>query len=232
MGNENISINTLSDEETTILFRQMKEGSTSARIKLMTSNINLVNYIVNKKFFSVNCDKDDLISVGKIGLIKAIDTFDLSTKWKFSTYACRCIKNEIYIYMRQMKKWQGILELEGIVIGNDKDNNELKIIDVLPDKLNIEQEYEDYETIGILKELLNQIPDGRNKKIVMLYFGFYDDKTYTQREIAKMMNVSASNIRRIIKNTTNYLKNELEEEDKKTNTKVKLKKKNNCSKRS
>lgn len=212
MKRDNTNINNLSEKETIMLFNQMKEGSTTARIELITSNIALVTYTVNKLFFSVECDKEELISVGKIGLLKAINTFDLSMDCKFSTYACQCIKNEIYIFMRHIKKWQKVLDLDGVVVCKDKDNSELKLMDILPDEFDMEQEYEHFETIIRLKKLLNQIPDDRNKKIVMLYFGFYNEKTYTQNEIASMMNISRSNIQNIIKSIVNSLRIELEED--------------------
>ncbi len=207
-----INLNKLTEEETVLLFKQMKEGSTTAMTQLIILNMPLVNYIVKKNFFSFECDKEELISVGKIGLLKAINSFDLSMDCKFSTYACQCIKNEIYIFIRHIRKWQNMLELDGMVVCKDKDNSELKLIDILPDEFDMEKEYEHFETIIRLKELMNQIPDDKNKEILMLYFGFYD-KSYTQKEIASMMNVSKSYIQKIIKNITNYLKIELEKDD-------------------
>lgn len=185
----------LSKQEFNELFEKMKQGNELAKEKLLKHNIRLVLYEVTSRFKSVKYDKKELISIGNFGLMKAITTFDLSKKIEFSTYAIRCIDNEILMFLRNLKKGQNVDSLDKI--NYDKNGNELKIKDIISDKTDIAKEYIDKETYQIIRQIVKDLPS-RDRKIIMLYFGFYNNQTHTQKEIANMMTVSQSYISRLI----------------------------------
>ena len=168
----------LTKEETKELIKEINNGSKIARDKLIIHNINLVIYVVNNNLKLVGCDSKELVSVGIIGLVKAVDTFDSAKDILFSTYACNCIKNEIIWFLSRENKIKITKNLNEIV----KNQNEC----------NIESNYEDLEMKKFIVKLVDQLKD-RDKEFVKLYFGFYD-RPYTQYEIAKMYNLSKSTV--------------------------------------
>lgn len=186
----------LSKQEVYDLLDKIKQGDEKARTKLVEHNIRLVLSEVIGKFNRVEYDKKDLVSIGNLGLMKAITTFDTSKKVEFSTYAIRCIDNEILMFLRKLKKYANDDSLDR-TINHDKDGNELKLEDTLSDNIDITEEYTDNETHRIIREVVKDLPD-RDRKIIMLYFGFYNDKTHTQKEIADMLSISRSYISRLI----------------------------------
>lgn len=183
------------DEEDCIM--KMFSGDKEARNKLIEHNLRLVAHIV-KKFDTRNVDTDDLISIGTIGLIKGIDTYKLSKNTRITTYAARCIQNEILMYFRATKKTNNDVSLNDS-IGYDKEGNEINLIDVIKDKekdiseLLHEQELLDKLTIylGILTP--------REKMILTKRYGLNNTKELTQKEIAKDMKISRSYVSRIEK---------------------------------
>lgn len=186
----------LSKEEVYKLIQEANEGSKEARDKLVTHNIRLVLYEVTNKFQNVDYDKKDLVSIGNIGLLKAINTYDLSKGFEFATYAMRCIDNEILMFLRKLKKDQSIDSLDRVIF-HDKDGSEMKLEDKLSDDSDLVEDHENEETHRIIREVVKELPY-RDKEIIMLHFGFYDDKTYTQREIADKFNISQSYVSRLI----------------------------------
>ena len=186
----------LSKKEVYELLDKIKQGDEKARAKLVEHNIRLVLSEVTGKFSTVEYDKKDLVSIGNVGLMKAIITFDTSKKVEFSTYAIRCIDNEILMFLRKLKKYANDDSLDR-TINHDKDGNELKIEDTLSDDTDIVEEYTDNETHRIIREVVKDLPD-RDRKIIMLHFGFYNDETHTQREIAEMLSISQSYVSRLI----------------------------------
>lgn len=186
----------LSKEEVYKLIQEANEGSKEARDKLITHNIRLVLYEVTHKFQNVNYDKKDLVSIGNIGLLKAINTYDLSKGFEFAAYAVRCIDNEILMLLRKLKKDQSNDSLDRVIF-HDKDGSKMKLEDKLSDDSDLVEDLENEETHRIIREVVKKLPN-RDKEIIMLHFGFYDDKTYTQREIADKFNISQAYISRLI----------------------------------
>ena len=198
----------LSKEEIFTLYDRMKQGDMEAREKLINHNIGLVVYCVRTDFKDTNYDKKELVSVGCFGLIKAVDTYDISKGREFSTYAGRCIINEINYFLRSLKKNSKVSNFDD-VISVDKDGNDLKLEDVVPSKVDIERDYVENEYNNYELQLLQQSMEclnERDRKIVMLYFGFFDDKVYTQMEISDMLNINRTQISKIINSSLKKIK--------------------------
>lgn len=199
----------LSKQEISELFEKIKNGDQQAREKIVLHNIRLVLKQVARKYNSVECDKRDLVSLGNIGLIKAVNTFDISKKFEFSTYAMRCIDNEILMFLRKSKNNLTVESLNR-QITEENEQNGITIENVISDATNIEEEYIQREIFKIINEEINSLPNF-NKEIIIMYFGFYDNKRYTQMEIAQKFNLSQASLSRIISKTINYLKYRLQQ---------------------
>ncbi|GER66272.1 RNA polymerase sigma factor [Weizmannia acidilactici] len=175
----------------------MAEGDAEARNILIEHNLRLVAHIV-KKFENTGEDAEDLISIGTIGLIKAIESYSESKGTKLATYAARCIENEILMHLRALKKTKKDVSLHD-PIGQDKEGNEISLIDVL------QSEAEDvFDTIQLNMELEKvkqffDILDDREKEVIIGRFGLDLKKEKTQREIAKELGISRSYVSRIEK---------------------------------
>lgn len=193
------------------LLDKVEQGNEDAAKIIIEHNIRLVLYLVSNKFKSIEYDKKDLVSIGNIGLIKAVKTFDKSKKVKFSTYATRCINNEILIFIKKVKKDQKIDSLDK-TITHGKEGKELKIKDIISDEINIVKDYEKNINYKIIQEIIKELPE-RNREIIMLYFGFYNNKTYTQKEIADIMSVSQPYISKLIPKIVKRIKIQLQEND-------------------
>ena len=178
------------------LLDKVKQGDEDAIKIIVEHNIRLVLHQVSTKFKSVEYDKKDLVSIGNIGLMKAVTTFNKAYKVEFSTYAARCIDNEILMFLRQLKKNQKLDSLDR-TITHDEEGKELKIKDTISDESDIVEDYEKNITYKIIREIVKKLPD-RDREIIMLHFGFYNDKIHTQKEIADMMSISQSYVSRII----------------------------------
>lgn len=187
----------LSEEEERVAIEKMQKGDKDARNTLIERNLRLVAHIV-KKFESKNMSQDDLISIGTIGLIKGIDSYNDSKKTKITTYAARCIENEILMYFRSNKKRESDVSLNDS-IGYDKDGNEVSLIDVLKDNTTDFAEVihtkENIKDLSIYLNLLNE----REKEIIIKRYGLLNQKEKTQKEIAKELNISRSYVSRIEK---------------------------------
>ncbi len=172
-------------------------GDKEARDKLIEHNLRLVAHIV-KKFDSFKENTDDLISIGTIGLIKGIDTYDINKPVKLTTYAARCIENEILMYIRTNKKNQNNVSLNDS-IGYDKDGNEITLEEVIKDEY-IDQAdiIELQDNIKLLKKYIGVLTK-REKDIIIRRYGLLDKNEETQREIAKSLNISRSYVSRIEK---------------------------------
>lgn len=219
MAEENyIDINTLPKtllkEETKQLIKLMLEGDFDARQKLIESNMWLVTYRVSTRFGTVNYDKEELVSIGNLGLIKAVDTFDSKREVSLATYAIKCIDNEIYMFLRKLKKVQADISLSQPVNISSKDK-ERHIEDFLSDGLDIEEEYLNAETILRVRELVKKLPPAL-RETVSLYYGFNDGKRYTQEEIAKKANCFQSTIHKRLKKAEKLIKRELEKQEQET----------------
>lgn len=198
----------LSQEEEKIYLEKMKSGDVTARNILIERNLRLVAHIA-KKYSSTNIDQDDLISIGSIGLIKGINSFDMDKNIKLATYIAKCIENEILMYLRSNKKRVTDVYLNE-PIGKDKDDNEVTLQEVLENNdRNVEDEVDLKLKVKQLYEKMKRILKDREKLIIELRFGLNGEKPKTQKEIAKMMNISRSYVSRIESKAISKLSNEI-----------------------
>ena len=188
----------LTKDETYSCFEKIKNGDLKAREYVITHNMRLVINEVCKKFGNTPYEKNELVSIGLVGLVKSVDTFDISKKYEFATYATRCIDNEILMFIRKAKKYIFDQSID-TPIGTDKDGNEQRLEDILEDiTSDFVSDYMDESTYNEIRKIVYDLPD-RDREIILLYFGFVNNKTYTQREIAQKLNISKSYISRLIK---------------------------------
>ena len=198
-----------SEDEKKYLIK-MKQGDKGAKNILIERNLRLVAHVA-KKYASTNIDQDDLISIGSIGLIKGINSFDMDKNFKLATYVAKCIENEILMYIRSNKKRAYDVYLNE-PIGKDKDDNEVTLQEVLENnERNVEDEVDLKFKIKILYEKMKKILKDREKIIIELRFGLNGKKPKTQKEIAKMMNISRSYVSRIESKAISKLASEIKE---------------------
>lgn len=187
---------------------KMKDGDTNARGVLIERNLRLVSHIV-KKYYSKTNDTDDLISIGTIGLIKAIDSFNAEKGTRLATYASRCIENEILMHFRAGKKVANDVYLND-TLEIDKDGNPLTIEDTIssPDDLadNLEVKVR-WEKVA---KIIENMEDEREREIIILRYGLDNKKPLTQREVAQRLNISRSYVSRIEKKVLNDIKKQVE----------------------
>ena len=189
--------NPLSAEEEAEAIAKLDCGDSEARNLLIERNLRLVVYIA-KRFDNTGIDIDELISVGTLGLIKAVKSYNSDKKIKLATYASRCIENEILMYIRKMVKIKSEISLEE-PLNVDWEGNQLVLSDILG--TDSDMIYKDMETRvenDILRELYDKL-DERDKAIVTMRYGLYGAEEKTQKEIADMMNISQSYISRLEK---------------------------------
>ena len=176
--------------------QQLKNGDEDARNILIEKNLRLVAHVA-KKYSNTKVDQDDLISIGTIGLIKGINSFNVDKGSKLSTYVSRCIDNEILMYLRSTKKLNAEVFLNE-PIGKDKDDNVVTLQEVLEnDDRNIEDEVDLKFQIKKLYTKIKEVLKDREKTIIELRFGLNGNKPMTQHEIAKIMGISRSYVSRI-----------------------------------
>ncbi len=198
----------LDEKEEQYYLIQLKNGDKSAKSVLIERNLRLVAHIV-KKYQIPNKDIDELISIGTVGLIKAIDSFNPTKGTRLATYASRCIENEILMLFRNNKKQKGEKFLHD-PIGVDKEGNEISLIDVLSsDKDSVIDKVEVNLQIKALYSKMNTVLTEREKEIIKMRYGLVDGKCKTQREIAVLLGISRSYVSRIEKKALKKLKKEL-----------------------
>nr|WP_180211101.1 RNA polymerase sporulation sigma factor SigK [Blautia hansenii] len=189
----------LTPEEERHYLQEYKQGSLEAKNILIERNLRLVAHIV-KKYQGASEELDDLISIGTIGLIKAVQTFDSAKASKLSTYAARCIDNELLMLLRSRKKSNREVSLYE-PIGTDKEGNEISLLDVIEtEPVDVVKNYALKQDTTLLYRLLPEILSQREQEILKLRYGLYGEKELTQREIAKRLNISRSYVSRIEKN--------------------------------
>jgi len=195
----------LTAEEEKYYLQRLQQGDEKARQILIEYNLRLVAHIV-KKYQSLEDDMEELISIGTIGLIKAVDTFNQEKANKLATYAARCVENEILMYMRVKKK----LQRESSYyepIGTDKEGNEIQLLDIMESG-----EPPALEQIGLkddtrkIYNLLKTVLTERERKVIIMRYGLYYGREFTQREIAQELGISRSYISRIEKNALSRLR--------------------------
>ncbi|MBU3158582.1 RNA polymerase sporulation sigma factor SigK [Clostridium frigoris] len=198
----------LSEEEEKIYLIKLAEGDLLAKGILVERNLRLVAHIV-KKYSYPGKDVDDLISIGTVGLIKAIDSFDTNKGTRLATYAARCIENEILMLIRNNKKTKGEVYLQD-PIGTDKEGNEISLMDVLSsDEDSIIDIVESKIQIRKLYSKINVALMDREKIIIQMRYGLLDGNPRTQREIALILGISRSYVSRIEKRALKKLNKEL-----------------------
>ena len=184
-------------EEKAYFERFMKTKDEDARQKLILHNLRLVSHIVRKYYASSPC-QEDLVSVGTIGLCKAVDSFSVENGARFATYAAKCIQNEILMYFRSQKKLSCEVSLNE-TIDVDRDGNPLTYIDVIQCEDNIVTEVEEkirtQKALRFVKSVLNQ----RERQIIVMRYGLFGKKALTQRETAERLGISRSYVSRIEK---------------------------------
>ena len=200
----------LNSEDEKMYIERLKKGDEEARNVLIEKNLRLVAHI-SKKYISTNIDQDDLISIGTIGLIKAINSFNSDKNIRLATYAARCIENEILMFLRSNKKTKSEVYLNE-PIGKDKDDNEITLLEILEnDERSIEEEIDLKIKIKKLYEKMKEILKDREKRIIELRFGLCGTAPKTQNEIASMMGISRSYVSRIETKAISKLSKEIEE---------------------
>ena len=186
----------LNQNEERIYLEKMKNGDITARNILIERNLRLVAHIC-KKYNIPNVDNDDLISIGTIGLIKGINSFDMNKNFKLATYIAKCIENEILMYLRSNKKRMQDMYLNE-PIGKDKDDNEITLQEIIEnDTRNIEEEVDLKLKIKYMYEKMKTVLKRREKQILELRYGLNGQTPKTQCEIAKDFNISRSYVSRI-----------------------------------
>lgn len=186
----------------------MKNGDVNAKNELIEHNLRLVAHII-KKYYSSSVQQDDLISIGTIGLIKAINTFDPDKGTRLATYAARCIENEILMQFRAQKKTAQDISVNE-PIDTDSEGNPLTLMDIISTEDEI---VEDIYKITMLKKLsteVGRIKDPREKSIIMMRYGLDGMRPMTQLEVSKKLNISRSYVSRIEKKTLKELRKALE----------------------
>ena len=210
ISNNSLFPEPLSSEDEQKYLELLKKGDEEARNILIEKNLRLVAHVC-KKYSSTNIDLDDLISIGTIGLIKGINSFDPSKNVKLSTYVSRCIDNEILMFLRSNKKLGAEVFLED-PIGKDKDDNTVTLQEVLENnEKNIEDEVDLKFKIKKLYQKMKDVLKIREKTILELRFGLDGNKPKTQNEIAKSMGISRSYVSRIETKAIEKLAKEIKE---------------------
>ena len=195
----------LDKEEEQELFIKLREnGDSDARTKLISHNLRLVAHIVRKYYSSSSC-QEDLISIGTIGLIKSIDSFDASNGARFATYGAKCIQNEILMFFRSQKKLSSEVSIND-TIDTDKDGNPLTYFDIIRTEDTIADDIDMKIKIGNAAEYIKNVLSEREREIIILRYGLGTDAPITQREVAEKLGISRSYVSRIEKNALDKLK--------------------------
>lgn len=195
----------LTSEEESRYLTQYAEGDLEARQILIERNLRLVAHVL-KKYHNLEEDPEDLLSIGTIGLIKAVSTFNNTRNTRLATYACRCIENEILMMLRSRKKLNRETSLYE-PIGTDREGNEIRLYDIIessePDTPSLMEMQQD---VRMLYEKLQSELTPRERAVLTLRYGLYNQKDYTQREIASMLGISRSYVSRIEKGAIEKLR--------------------------
>lgn len=198
----------LTREEEAAVFEHLAENDPSARETLITHNLRLVVYIA-RKFESTGIGIEDLVSIGTIGLIKAVNTFCPNRNIKLATYASRCIENEILMYLRKIQNIKCEISIDE-PLNVDWDGNELLLSDILgTENDSVNREIEQEAERGMLQGLVDRL-DERERQIMRLRFGLDGGEEKTQKEVADIIGISQSYISRLEKKIIRQLRNDME----------------------
>ena len=197
----------LSSSEESELFKRMSQGDSLARDRLILHNLRLVAHIVKK--YSMHQDQEELISIGTVGLIKGINTFDSNKGNRFAAYGSRCIENEILMHFRNVKKASREIRFDE-PIDTDKDGNQLTLRDIIAEDGDVVRDVELSLSSRRLYELVDTLLEDRERRIIVLRYGLYSRKPLTQRETAKLLGISRSYVSRIEKRALEKLREGME----------------------
>lgn len=188
-------------------FLRAREGDTKAREKLIVHNLRLVSHIV-RKYYSAASDQEDLVSLGTVGLIKGVDSFDPIHGTRFATYAAKCIQNEILMHFRSQKKLQNEVSINE-AIDTDRDGNPLTYEDIISEDENMAEELDRRLLAERALSYINTILTPRERQIIYLRYGLSGRKPKTQKETAEKLDISRSYVSRIEKSALDKLRNAL-----------------------
>ncbi len=194
----------LSAREEAKYLRAMKEGDTIARQRLIEHNLRLVAHVV-RKYYTSYPNPDELVSIGSLGLIKAIDSFNIENGARFATYAAKCVQNEILMFFRSQKKLSCEVSIHD-TIDVDRDGNPLTYIDVISTDESITQNLDLKIHASRAYQLINEVLDERERRVIILRYGLGKSPALTQREVAKAEGISRSYVSRIEKRALEKLK--------------------------
>lgn len=190
-------------------FEQMHQGSTAARDELISHNLRLVAHVV-KKYYPGTADNDDLISIGTIGLIKAVNSFSSEKHTRFSTFAAKCIENEVLMFFRSGRKMGNTISLSE-PIDSEHGDSDLTVGDVLSDDVQVEEACERRADAARLSKLVDAVLDGRERQIIRLRYGFGGAAQLTQQEVAAMLGISRSYVSRLETKALTKLREEFDQ---------------------
>ncbi|MBR2002162.1 MAG: RNA polymerase sporulation sigma factor SigK [Firmicutes bacterium] len=195
----------LTEEEENVLLESSALGDPVSRNRLVEHNLRLVAHI-SKKYTGNERSFDDLISIGTIGLIKAVDTYKRGKSVRLATYAAKCIENEILMYIRSSKKLRSEVSLNE-PLGTDKDGNEISFNDILgTDDTSIVDDLDYQFQVKKLHQAVETLLTDREKTVIILRFGLYETEPQTQNEVAELLGISRSYVSRIEKKAVSKLK--------------------------
>lgn len=196
----------LSSDEEQYYLQKYLEGDLEAKHILIERNLRLVAHII-KKYQHLEENQEDLISIGTIGLIKAIITFNPKKNNRLGTYAARCIENEILMMLRSKKKFSKEVSLYE-PIGTDRDGNEIQLFDIIEtDDIDVQSKIFLKDDIRLLYEKVESVLSPRERLVLKMRYGLYNQEEYTQREIAEQLGISRSYVSRIEKSAIEKLRN-------------------------
>lgn len=193
----------LSADEERYYLTLAAQGDLDARNVLIERNLRLVAHIL-KKYYTTNADQDDLISIGTIGLIKGISSFDASKGARLATYAARCIENEILMHFRSQRKMAGDVSLSDM-IESSRDGNALSFMDVLCSDEDLFEDLNAKEQCRQVRQYVDQCLDDRERRIICLRYGLDGQPPLTQRDVSVLMGISRSYISRLEKKALSKL---------------------------
>lgn len=194
----------LSKNEEAEFFKRMKDGDKEARIKLIEHNMRLVSHII-RKYYSSYGAQDELLSIGSLGLIKAVDSFKSELGTRFATYGAKCIQNEILMFFRASKKNSNEISINE-TIDIDKDGNPLTYLDIISIDDTVADEIELKMHIERVRSLVDSVLSEREKDIIIHRYGLMGYEPKTQREVAKHLKISRSYVSRIEKRALEKMK--------------------------
>ncbi|MBE6537022.1 MAG: sigma-70 family RNA polymerase sigma factor [Ruminococcaceae bacterium] len=186
------------------LFIKMKDGDENARARLIEHNMRLISHVI-RKYYSSYSNPDELLSVGSLGLIKAVDSFHFEKGTRFATYGARCIQNEILMFFRSQKKTNMEVSLND-TIDVDRDGNPLTYLDIISMPETIAEDIDMNINIEKVRKLVDTLLDDRSREIIVLRYGLCGYQPKTQREVAAYLGISRSYVSRIEKRALGILK--------------------------